>query len=519
MENINITLSKQYIGEDIEIKQQIEDIIKENQIILLVAPQGVGKSNMLMKLNNYNKLFISPTISTAEQVENSTDAVITRGRSFYTFSIQGSVDQFGNTFNPLTSTTFGSSDGIINHQLINNYDLLIVDEVHKLVQYSTFGYNNVSAVLDTINTFIEHGKKVLFTTATPELLICLQDIDEFPNINICLNILNDKTYISKCEVINYITNSKILSLLTENKKKDNFQIVLYNNKKAIKEIEHELNKRGIKAISVNGKQYRENEEVNELVNNIKNADYKGYSVLLATSWIDVGLNFIGNNITHIYCFFDSEYTTGDFTIIKQFMARTRNSEPILYINKPIITKQERRLLKFIQENGIYDVKKGLTKFANKVLENYIIGYLKNINVQDYYGIYLINNDEYGFSKLTLNYQLEKLNEKNTIHSDLQQLKEILKVKYVKTEEENVNELFVEECIKLNEVMNQLEKTGEWCTIGDMKNLLMELTNGRIVRKRPKRYIEKYLSGYILKEKNKSIDGRSKKGYIIEKHSF
>lgn len=55
-----------------------------------------------------------------------------------------------------------------------------------------------------------------------------------------------------------------------------------------------------------------------------------YSVLIATSWADVGINFKNRNITDIYCMFDDKYSRGDFTLIWQFMARAKDCRPARY---------------------------------------------------------------------------------------------------------------------------------------------------------------------------------------------
>lgn len=513
MKEINYELRENYISNDEELCGMIKQLIADNQVILLVAPQGVGKTHFLEHIEGYEKLFSCPTVSTAEQVEQSTNACFTKGKTLNTFSIRGAVDRFGNPKTDVTSTTFGSVEGIVHNAYIDNYDILVIDEVHKLVQYSTFGYSNITATLDTIKAFIEHGKKVIFTTATDELLTCFNGISKFPSVDVRIQIKSNKKYIKKCEVISYATPAKILKLIKKNYNDGSFQIVLYNNKNVIKQIETLLKHQGIKAISVNGREYREDIEINNLINHkIKKGNYCDYSVLLATSWIDVGLNFEGDNISHIYCIFDNIYNNGDFTTIKQFMARARNSHPVLYINKPLKTVNESKLKDMINNIGYAQVYEKLSSIANELINNYSSGYIRNIKVDDYYGIYQYSQGEYMFSELTLNYQLYKIDEKYNVIENMDNLKELLNTDEILFNSGNDAELKDEEYIKLIEFIEELIETDNWCSVTDMCELLSKITNGRIVKQRPKQYIEKYLFEYCIEEKSRALNGKSTKGY-------
>lgn len=49
METIDYNLTERYISDDSELCEKINKLIQENQVILLVAPQGTGKSEYLKK--------------------------------------------------------------------------------------------------------------------------------------------------------------------------------------------------------------------------------------------------------------------------------------------------------------------------------------------------------------------------------------------------------------------------------------------------------------------------------------
>lgn len=517
LKNMNLKLNADYISNDEIVKNQVMEAIEMNDVILLVAPQGTGKSEFLKSLTGYTKLFISPTISTAQQVEDSTDSVVTRGRSIYTFSISGAIDRFNDPLTDITSSTFGSADGIVNNALVDDYDVLIVDEVHKLVQYSTFGYNNISSAINTIEEFIERGKKVILTTATANLMYCLSETKDFPKVDIAINVETDKSYISECIVLSGAQNKALENLIAENKEEDNFQIVLYNSRDGIKKIARALQKKNINALSVNADEYQKYGDKQKLVKDFKVGIYHGYSVLLATSWIDVGLNFNGDNITHLYCIFDSSYSNGDLTIIKQFMARARNSYPKLYINKPELSPQEKVLFDRILDKDESTVKYDLEKLAYEIIENYKKGYIKKLECSHYYGLYQKSKNTYDFSMITLNYQLEKIYEKSRLLSDLEtELKKFLNIDKVSIKPRNLDELTNDEYVKLNSFAESAEENETWYSIKEISDVLAEITNNRIIRQRPKQFINKNLDDYQLVDKNKSINGHSVKGYLIVK---
>lgn len=492
MENINIELKTQYILQDKETTQFIKGTIDKYDIVLLVAPQGTGKSTLLQDLS-YKHAYVSPTCATAEQVENNCEISKMRGTTSYTFRIDN-TDIFKNPSNGNISTTFASSYSIVEQQLIYDIDLLIIDEAHKLSQYSTFGYVNVENTLKTIETFIEHGKKVVLTTATPCLLKCLEEIEWFKNISMVINITQDKEYISKCVVLRNTTPTYMANLIACQCKEDNFQIMLYNSKTATTKIEDELRKKGIKSLCVCGNDYRDNDQIKKQVENFQKGIYDGYKVLIVTSWVDVGLNFIGSDITHLYCIFDSFYSNGDITLIQQFMARSRNCKPTLYVTYPQVSDSEKRLLSEISVHGKEYVISYLKRKAQKVIEDFKLGYQKDLVPQAYYGIYQVGNkDEYSYSSITLNYQLYKLMEKAKITNNIvKEFGELLNTKCVEVMNiDNAKELTDNEIGELYQYIKQCVDNKSIITTQELCDAIMTITNGRVRMKRPTTKIKKY----------------------------
>jgi len=269
--------------------------------------------------------------------------------------------------------------------------------------------------MKVIDCFLKYGKKVILTTATPELLSCLGD--GFNNKIDCEILINsEKKYISG---INIIQNHSLKNLIIRNHKEGKLQIVLNNNKNENEKIIGEL-PQNIKGIHIKSENLKDNIEV---LQEIQEGTNKGIDVLVVTSWADCGLNFISDNILNIYCIFDTEYKRGDFTIIRQFMARARNSKPMLYIREPVLTDREFMLTELYIKNGtVTDREKQSEKLFNllePVAIEGLIDYKKGliskecVIVMD--GIYKTKESDYGeryeYSPVTLNYQIDKIIDK------------------------------------------------------------------------------------------------------------
>ncbi|WP_195542755.1 DEAD/DEAH box helicase family protein [Massiliimalia timonensis] len=457
---IVMDLKGKYLKEDEKVNEVLSNAVRDNQITLIVSPQGTGKSEWVKSLP-YNKAFVSPTISTANQIENDVENIsVARGCSFLTFEMTLS-DAFGTPLYGNVSITFGSAQSV---KYIEDVDVLVVDEIHKLVQYSTFGYSNCQSVLNAISQFYDQGKKIVLLTAPPTLLDCIQHLDFMEKLDTYIKICKDKEYVSECIMLkNLFNRQKMINLIQRNSTGDNFQIALYNDTKAIKDIAENLNEYNIKALSVNGLEYKENtNHKKELIEDIKKGNYHGYDALLCTSWVDVGLNFLGTNITHMYCVFDNNYDTGDLTLIEQFMARSRRSKPILYISKPTISKEEQKLLEHFTDKPIKFEKEILQhqkEVANTLIEEYKQGYIKDIDTKQVYGIYKLDyekrEEKYHFSDITLKYQLFRIFEKWEILNDFSYLKQRLKVQRL-VERNDTNELSTVEIQKLKDVLEKMK---------------------------------------------------------------
>lgn len=327
--NIDYTehTSTGYLSDDSNLVNLIKTNVSKSKIILLVSPQGTGKTT-LIKEHFHNAVCLYPTRMLTNQSDN----------------------QIKNTYYSIdTLMTW------LNRVNFENY-VLFIDEFHKIVQYASYAYQEqTSKMIELINQEKEKHTPMILTTATPDLIYnCLPD-DLLSKIDTIIDIKTDsKAYISGLVFLqgyysnqNNLINQKVIDLIASNYHRDNKQIALINNTKCCNAITKELNKMGINAVSLNSKNIESKENINTVndivTNGVFNAD-----VLIATSWIDTGVSFQDTNISHVYCFIGKAWEAGDTTLINQFMARTRKSNPILFITKPEVTNTRYERLLFNQ---------------------------------------------------------------------------------------------------------------------------------------------------------------------------
>ena len=97
-----------------------------------------------------------------------------------------------------------------------------------------------------------------------------------------------------------------------------------------------------------------------------------------------------------------------------------------------------------------------------------------------------------------------------------ELKKFLNIDKVSIKPRKLDELTNDEYVKLNSFAESAEENETWYSIKEISDILAEITTNRIIRQRPKQFINKNLDDYQLVDKNKSINGHSVKGYLIVK---
>ena len=156
MEIINI---KQYVGE-LDILSLLKPQPYTN---LLVAPTGSGKSTALLSLaerNGFDMAFVSPFTSINEQMQ----------ANFPNFQIQtGTKETEMVSFGRNTITTFHS---IVRLLEMDNIDILVIDEIHVLVNYAGYASTILNPFWDTLERLkSKHPHmKIVAATGTPQFI-------------------------------------------------------------------------------------------------------------------------------------------------------------------------------------------------------------------------------------------------------------------------------------------------------------------------------------------------------------
>ena len=321
MKIINLELKTNYLDEDCYVTDIIENTIKNNQSILLIAPQGVGKTTFIEKCLN-NCYLISPTRALANQVNAN------------------------NVGDVIANTYMLAKDYIVK----NTVDFVVFDECHYIANYEMFAQQQIQKINEIYNICKQKNIKTIFVTATPQYLYCLKGCSYYDDIQVRVNIHANKQYVSNVYLYETITKNGIVKLLMKNKKDNNLQFVCINNTKLIEKIKNELNMQGIrcKSLSSANKTNEENRDIfkkltnNEIINDL--------DIIIVTSWADVGINIVNDNVTDIYYFSDKEYEKWNMVSLIQFIGRTRNCTPRLHMTKPQLSKEYLTFLSMVSNN-------------------------------------------------------------------------------------------------------------------------------------------------------------------------
>lgn len=486
LEQINYRLKAKYISDDIELTELIKDTAQKNKVILLVAPQGTGKS-YLFQNTKIPHLIIAPT----RALTNQYFATILRDRYGRTKSIPN---------------TFHQSEQEVK-QCIDDVDLLVIDEIHKAVQYSSFAYQQTETLLKAFDAFNHSGKPIILTTATPDILTCLEGFSLYDEIGATIVVKNNREYIKEVRIMEKYSNNKVEDFIRERYRQNNnsMQVVLINDTAKVESLAKILSDEGIKSIGITSQNREQDSEQLNVFRQLTQNKEIDYNVLLATSWVDVGINFVNENITDIYCMYDNEYSRGDLTLIWQLMARARKCKPILYITKPVLTVREKWLiesavlnlgltneevideLKNKFDNGsnskvysyLYDL---FCNTANEAIENYYKGIILEASVKPMIGIYSDQSYPYNpkFSPIPVKYFLYRMIEKIAFSND--QIKDktnCCKIRQCKSDNPYYELCSIEEVGRIKDYLTKLAFKKEEFTTSEQIEQLNNISNGKL----------------------------------------
>lgn len=423
LEIITHNLRKKYISDDIELTNLIKETSRQHQVILLVAPQGTGKSYYFQNMEE-ERIIIAPTRALTNQ--------------YHQMSIK---NRYGDT-SYVSDTYIRSHMAIADN--IDSVEYLIIDEIHKAVQYSDFAYQQTDTIMKSFDEFYKSGKPIILTTATPELLYCLKGYPIFDQIKAEIKIETNKEFVEQVRIMDDYTEQKMKDLVCESydNDHDSMQIVLVNNKKSVAKLDDYFNDLGIKAIGITSETRKSEVEAQRVFKELTDNRAIDYSVLIATAWVDVGINFNNENITDLYCMFDNEYSRGDFTLLWQFMARARNCKPRFYITKPVLSDREKHLIEYgasllkidskeyeLTLKGEFDTDyptkeysvlfNSLCDSAKDAIEEFENGLIGKDVIDHIPGIYFGSGDDFAkFSEIPIKYFLHGMIEKLNFNNDM-----------------------------------------------------------------------------------------------------
>lgn len=367
-----------YIGEDQELIKTIKERTKTSYITVIKCPPGLGKTNFVCDKLDETIFFLSPTRALADEVSKkyvneNINGIFGENKNTFTYTNK-SVGELSH--NDSIVSTYASSKAVFN-EIKDNFDILVVDEVHMMIRSLDYAYDHYLNVLHCIVNALQQNKKVILMSATPEVLIsCYMDYKTaIDNDKICIIDIEptrSKKYIDKLFIYKKFDVESLYSLIKKNSHKHGKQIVLLNNKDNIKKI--------IKSFQKDLIEYKWVESSN-LFEALNDEGEMTSDIIIGTSVIECGLNFNDQNITDLYCIFDHTWLNGEWDIILQFMARARKSKPNMHIVYPTYSDFEYNLIEPFLEvpSIIYKVlnvyTKHLVDFSKCLLGYYKPGFI------------------------------------------------------------------------------------------------------------------------------------------------
>lgn len=189
-----------------------EEELKENCINLIVAGTSTGKTKTFLDMSldeGKNVAFVAPFLSITHQIHSLYPHLdIQTG-----MKAKEDENSFGGRI-----TTFHSIPRLLELERI---DLLVIDEIHSLVNYAGFTWGMLSIFWDTFKKLrIKHPQmKIVALTATPQFLML------YPYFDFNLIVVKTANPLAKPKEI-LVSRS----WLSELKKNDNSFIYLYSSK-------------------------------------------------------------------------------------------------------------------------------------------------------------------------------------------------------------------------------------------------------------------------------------------------
>jgi hypothetical protein len=320
-------MNQKYISKDKELIEQLKDTFNENQVVLLSAPCGIGKTYFFCKELKAN--VVVPYKNAATQIENlyGLERIIGEQKSANFDEEKSYV------------ATFASATAI--HLETSEY--LCVDEVHELINFSDFAARSYRNVIKLINEAKVKNKKIILITATPETIL---PIAKYLGVDIYISIKKKgSSKIKKNKLNIFITNGdrkSFLDYIKENElkyKNDDSQAMVLLE---FVDDTRYIGNRFIEDSLVINSKTKESLEVRDFIKN----ETTNKQIIVGTSMLSSSINIKNVNVKRIYCNRLSR------ELIIQFVNRIRENEGGFEVTIPFDLKREEE--KEYLPNATYD---------------------------------------------------------------------------------------------------------------------------------------------------------------------
>ena len=402
-----------------EVLSGVLDYADKHQRVILRADTGKGKTTAFVKYFHAHRpekriLILAPlTIIVDEYSNRYLDSAV---------YLTGQSDGFDHERATTAKTVFSTYEQGIKHLAWQEFDYIIVDEVHQLLTANSFKAD----VIADLTTLIAN-KTTIGLTGTPSQIFTQLGYK-------LLNVDVDKPKLMKGET--RLSNKSIASIVMShlNEKPQGKMLVRVNSINTMNAIRDELVKKEIYTmdethIFYSSKEIKESAEYKQLAHKSIFSEQK--KIVFTTSMIDEGINIDQIGFTDVL-FIENTYQPRPEPI-KQFFARFRNTDPnrknYLYLKHKKLQIPthfmpeemfEKDLKTLINESDSQEASEVLTTF-NSIFSNNSY-YYQNATTNNYYLAYSVT--QVLFSKLNIeqfldylesNYFLSfKINKANTV---------------------------------------------------------------------------------------------------------
>ncbi len=391
---------KEYVS---EVLHSVLEYADEHQKVLLRADTGKGKTTAFIKYfrkyRPHNRILIlAPlTIIVDEYSKKHEDCAV---------FLTGLSDGFEHEKATIAKTVFSTYEQGIKHLAGQEFDYIIIDEVHQLLTANSFKAD----VIADLTTLIA-SKKIIGLTGTPSQIFTQLGYK-------LLNVDVDKPTLMKGEarLSNKSVGDIVMSHLAE--RPQGKVLVRVNSISSIIALRDELVQRKMFTMDAthifySSKEIKESVEYKQLAHQSKFSDQK--KIVFTTSMIDEGISIDQLGFTDVL-FIENSYHPRPEPI-KQFFARFRNTDPnrknYLYLHhKNLQTPThfmpeemfEKDLETLINESNNQEASDVLTTF-NSIFSNNSY-YYKNATTNNYYLAYSVT--QVLFSRLNIEQFLDYL---------------------------------------------------------------------------------------------------------------